>query len=93
MYAWLNTHIYAGSDSFEKRYGWNWGNAVTYFVGARLSRKVTGSILDEVIGLFNTPGVNSASNRNEYQESLWGWKEASSQTYGPLWPATEIALW
>jgi hypothetical protein len=40
-----------------------------------------GSIPDEVIGLFNLfnhssrnydPGVDAASNRNEYQESSWG---------------------
>jgi hypothetical protein len=44
-------------------------------------RKVTGSIPDEVIAFFKYtysfqshygPGVDSASNRNEYQESFWG---------------------
>jgi hypothetical protein len=44
-------------------------------------RKVAGLIPDEVIGFFNwpnpssrnmTPDVNSASNRNEYQENSWG---------------------
>jgi hypothetical protein len=48
-----------------------------------ISWKVVGSIPDEVIGFFNWPnpskmhygpGVNSASNRNEYQESSWGVK-------------------
>jgi hypothetical protein len=38
------------------------------------SRKVAGSILDEVIGFFSIdtlgPGVYSASNRNEYQELI-----------------------
>jgi hypothetical protein len=43
------------------------------------SRKVVGSIPDEVIGLFSNdlilpaalgPGVCSASNRNEYQELI-----------------------
>jgi hypothetical protein len=43
------------------------------------SRKVAGSILDEVIGYFSIdlilpaaigPGVYSASNRNEYQELI-----------------------
>jgi hypothetical protein len=47
------------------------------------SRKVAGSIFDEVIRFFNLPnpssrnmalGVYSASNRNEYQESSWGVK-------------------
>jgi hypothetical protein len=45
------------------------------------SRKVAGSIPVEVIGFFNWsnpsnygPGVDSASNRNEYQESSWGVK-------------------
>jgi hypothetical protein len=46
-----------------------------------ISRKVAGSITDEAIGFFNWPnpssrnngpGVDSASNRNEYQESSWG---------------------
>jgi hypothetical protein len=42
------------------------------------NRKVAGSIPDEVIRFFNLPnissrtGVDSASNRNEYQESSWG---------------------
>jgi hypothetical protein len=45
------------------------------------SRNVTGSIPDEVIGFFNVtysfqpyygPRVDSAANRNEYQESSWG---------------------
>jgi hypothetical protein len=40
------------------------------------SRKVTGSSPD-VVDFFNLPphygpGVDSASNRNEYQESSWG---------------------
>jgi hypothetical protein len=44
------------------------------------SRKVTSSIPDEVIRFFNWPnpssrnygvGVDSASNRNEYQECAW----------------------
>jgi hypothetical protein len=46
------------------------------------SRKVAGSIPDEDIGFFFQvtlsfqshygPGIDSASNRNEYQESSWG---------------------
>jgi hypothetical protein len=45
------------------------------------TRKVAGSIPNEVIGLFQFTetfqphygtGVDSASNRNEYQESSWG---------------------
>jgi hypothetical protein len=42
------------------------------------SRKVAGLIPDDVIGFFNwtnpssRPGFDSASNRNEYQESSWG---------------------
>jgi hypothetical protein len=44
------------------------------------SRKVAGSIPDEVTGFFQLtksyqphygPGVDSASNRKEYQESSW----------------------
>jgi hypothetical protein len=43
------------------------------------SRKVAGSIPDEVNGFLNWPNpsssaVDSASNRNEYQESSWGVK-------------------
>jgi hypothetical protein len=49
-----------------------WGNAT--------SRKVAVSNPDEVIGVFNWPnpssrtgpGVDSVSNRIEYQESSWG---------------------
>jgi hypothetical protein len=53
-----------------------WGHNAT-------SRKVAGSIPDEVVGLFQFtesfqphygPGVVSATNRNEYQESSWGGK-------------------
>jgi hypothetical protein len=47
------------------------------------SRKVVGSIPDEVIGLLNSfqphygPGVDSASNKNAYQESSGGkWRPA-----------------
>jgi hypothetical protein len=39
-----------------------------------ISRKVAGSIPDEAIGFFQPrygPEVDSASNRNEYQESSW----------------------
>jgi hypothetical protein len=36
------------------------------------SRKVADSILDEVTGFLHYgPGVDSASNRNEYQELSW----------------------
>jgi hypothetical protein len=60
--------------------------APCFTVGSRLSglhttsRKVTGSIPDEAIGFYNLPhpssrtmalGVDSAYNRNEYQESSW----------------------
>jgi hypothetical protein len=45
------------------------------------SRKLAGSIPDEIIGFFNcpnpssrtmTPGIDSVSNRNGYKESSWG---------------------
>ena len=44
------------------------------------NRKVAGSIQDGVIGIFHShnpsdrygPGVDSASNRNEYQENFLG---------------------
>ena len=46
-------------------------------VGWDTKRKVAGSIPDGVTGIFHwphyDPGVDSASNRNEYQEYfLWG---------------------
>jgi hypothetical protein len=45
--------------------------------------KVEGSSPDEVTGAFNwpnpsSPGVESASNRHEYQESCWGQKAGSA---------------
>ena len=52
-----------------------------------MSRKVGGSITDGVIEVFHWhnpsgphcgPGVNSASNRNEYQEYLLGVKTAGA---------------
>jgi hypothetical protein len=44
------------------------------------SRKVAGSIPDGVIGIFHchNPGVDSASNRNEYQEYFLGVKAAGA---------------
>jgi hypothetical protein len=47
------------------------------FVLCYVSRKVAGSIPDEVIGFFQphyAPVVDSACNRNKYQESFWGVK-------------------
>jgi hypothetical protein len=57
------------------------------------SPKVAGSIPNKVIGFFiwpNTsgPGVNSASNRNEYQESFWELRAPGAwgwQIYHHLW--------
>jgi hypothetical protein len=54
------------------------------------TRKVTGSIPNEVIGFFQFtlsfeppygPGVNSASNRNEYQGSSYYVLDNSETTY------------
>jgi hypothetical protein len=51
------------------------------------NRKVAGSIPDGVIGIFHwhnpsdrtmAPGVDSASNRNEYQEYFLGVKAAGA---------------
>jgi hypothetical protein len=45
------------------------------------NRKVAGSIPDGVIGIFRShsgPGVDSASNRNEYHEHLLGVKAAGA---------------
>jgi hypothetical protein len=63
------------------------GRSFRYINGTRLrhyatSRKVAGSSPDEVIGFSIDlilpaalgPGVDSASNRNEYQEFSWGGK-------------------
>jgi hypothetical protein len=53
----------------------------------RTTQKIAGSILDSVIGFFSLTqsfrphyglGVDSASNRNEYQERFLGVKEAGA---------------
>jgi len=43
------------------------------------NQKVVASIADGLIGIFHwhNPGVDSASNRNEYQEYFLGVKAAS----------------
>jgi hypothetical protein len=41
---------------------------------ASVRRKVAASVFEVVTGFFNGPGVDSTSNRNEYQESSWGVK-------------------
>jgi len=49
-------------------------------------RKVAGSILDGVIKSFRShycPGVDSASNRNEYQEHFLGVKAVGAQGWQP----------
>jgi hypothetical protein len=55
--------------------------AVPYKLVSVTSWQVVGSILDEVIGFFSWPksfqqqygpGVDSAPNRNDYQEYSWG---------------------
>ena len=62
----------------------NSGHTVAQLVDAT-SQKVTGSIPNGVIGIFHChnpsgahcgPGVDSASNRNEYQEYFLGVKAA-----------------
>jgi hypothetical protein len=40
--------------------------------------KVAGSLPDSVTGIFQNPGVDSASNRNEYQEYFLGIKAADA---------------
>ena len=42
------------------------------------SWKVAGSIPVGVIGIFHGPGVDSASNRNEYQKYFLGVKAAGA---------------
>jgi len=42
------------------------------------NRKVSGSIPAGVIRIFHGPGVDSASNRNEYQEHFLGIKAAGA---------------
>jgi hypothetical protein len=59
-----------------------WGTAVAQWLRCcATNRKVAGSIPDGVIGIFHFsyifrshygPGVDSASNRNEYQENFLG---------------------
>jgi hypothetical protein len=41
-------------------------------------KPVAGSIPDGVIGIFHGPGVDSASNRNEYQVYFLGVKAAGA---------------
>jgi hypothetical protein len=50
-----------------------------------ISRNVAGSIPDVIGFLIDLifqphygPGIDSASNRNEYQESSWGWRAAGA---------------
>jgi hypothetical protein len=56
------------------------GHMVAWLRHYAIGWKITGSIPDEVTGFFQFtehfqlhygPGVDSASNRNEYQESSW----------------------
>ena len=55
------------------------------------NRRVAGSITDGVIGIFHWqssrshygPGVDSASNRNEYQENFLGVNAASAYRWQP----------
>ena len=64
----------------------DWGTAVTHWLRrCATNRKVTGSIPDGVSGFFIDiksfrshygPGVDSASNRNDYQEYFLGVKVA-----------------
>jgi hypothetical protein len=58
---------------YPKRCGTQWHSGLRHFA---TSRKVAGSIPHGIIGIFHSfpphcgSGVDSASNRNEYQESL-----------------------
>jgi hypothetical protein len=64
-------------------YNWHWWNAVAQWLRyCAINLKVVGSIPDGVIGIFHWhisfwsyygPGVDSASNRNEYQNISWGY--------------------
>jgi hypothetical protein len=65
-----------------------WGTAVAQWLRyCSTNRKVAGSIPDGVIGIFHWhnpsdhnygPGIDSASNRNEYQEHFLGVKAAGT---------------
>jgi hypothetical protein len=61
---------------FTSNWGTRWRSWLRHYT---TSRKVAGSIPDDIIGIFLLtlsfrqhygPGVNSAFNKNEYQESL-----------------------
>jgi hypothetical protein len=74
--------LWGKSRLIVKSFSWyvvKWsGHAIPYLVEAT-SRKVAGSIPDEIIGFFSpyntsSPGVGSASIRNEYEESTSGVK-------------------
>jgi len=67
--------------------GWNRGRLVQWLRCCATNRKVTGSIPAGVSGFFIDikwfrshygPGVDSASNRNEYQEYFLGVKAAGA---------------
>ena len=70
------------------KYSLHWGTEVAQWLRCyATNRKVAGSIPDGVIGLFIDiksfrshygPGVDSASNRNEYQEYFLGVKAAGA---------------
>jgi len=70
-----------------------WGNAVAQWLRyCATNRKVAGSIPADVSGFFTDikslrshygSGVDSASNRNEYQEYFLGVKAAAAQGWQP----------
>ena len=91
---WLyNGDLYLYLLLFRRNYYWRLGTAVAQWLRCcATNRKVAGSIPDGVIGIFHWhkssrshygPGVDSASNRNDYQENFLGVNAAGAYGWQP----------
>ena len=84
----LSHHYHSDSSFFSSVTPVDWGTAVAQWLRCcATNRKVAGSIPADVSGFFIDiksfrshygPGVDSASNRNEYQEHFLGVKAAGA---------------
>ena len=93
MYPGLAKELYVNSRirkqlKYKGHYVYSKGTAVAQWLRCcATNRKVAGSIPDGVIGFFNViksfrshyvPGVETASNRNKYQDHFLGVKAAGA---------------